>query len=335
MTRPRIGWYVHHHGSGHLSRLLAIAPHLDADLICFSSLERPDGLPTSAIWIRLDRDDTFAAGEKPQDPTAGGLLHWAPLYHAGHRRRLNTISALLDQTCVAAFVVDVSVEVALLVRLLGIPVVLLTQPGSRDDEPHTLAFRSASTIIAPWPRELLEPAHLADYPVVYVGGISRFEGRPAPEVRRSGVLVLAGSGGTDVTHHSIADAAASMPETEWTALGIAGKDRTGWVADPWGQLASAEVVVAFAGQNSIADLAAAGARAVIVPQARPFDEQNQTATALDRAGLAVLAPSWPEPQAWPELIGRASALTPRWSRWQTDGAAARAAAEILATAEGR
>ena len=30
--RPVVGWYVHHHGRGHLARLFAIASRLDADI---------------------------------------------------------------------------------------------------------------------------------------------------------------------------------------------------------------------------------------------------------------------------------------------------------------
>ena len=80
---------------------------------------------------------------------------------------------------VDAFVVDVSVEVTLFVRLLGIPVVLIAQPGLRDDAAHQLGFRAATRIVAPWPQALLQPAHLAEvaHKTFYTGGISRYEDR--------------------------------------------------------------------------------------------------------------------------------------------------------------
>lgn len=348
----RIGWYVHHHGSGHLGRLRAIAPHLDSEVLCFSSFPEPAGLPANCTWIQLDRDDTAEPETggplADRDPTAGGLLHWAPLLHNGHRRRLTTIASVLEERPVSAFVVDVSAEVTLFVRLLGIPTVLITQPGTRDDTPHRLAFQAATTIIAPWPGELLRPDHLEGLPVVYVGGISRFENRPTVDTDRSGVLVLGGAGGSDVTATSISDAAASTPGLGWTALGIPASPTPGhgtadvagarpaitWSDDPWDDLARAQVVVAFAGQNSIADLATANVRAVVIPQPRPFGEQAQTAAALGRAGLAVVEPAWPAADAWPGVLDRAQALRPDWSRWRTAGAAQRAAAAIEATARG-
>jgi hypothetical protein len=332
----RIGWYVHHHGRGHLGRLLAIAPHLDSEVICFSSFPEPADLPANCTWVQLDRDDTpepeTGGPLAGRDPAAGGLLHWAPLLHTGHRRRLTAIATALERTPVTAFVVDVSAEVSLFVRLLGIPTVLITQPGDRDDEPHRLAFRVATTIIAPWPEELLRPAHLDAYHrVVYVGGISRYDDRPVTETSRSGVLVLGGAGGTDVTAASI-DAAQAATGHVWSALGVPGRAGGAWSADPWDDLGRAEIVVAWAGQNSVADLAAADVRAVLIPQSRPFAEQVQTATAVGRAGLAVVESSWPSADAWPAILDLARALNPDWSRWRTAGAAQRAAAEIDATA---
>lgn len=346
----RIGWYVHHHGRGHLTRLAAVAPHLDADIDCFSSLPAPDDLPPRCTWTLLPRDDDARAGAAPPaqaDPTANGLLHWAPLRHPGHRERLAAIVAATSTRPFDAFVIDVSVEVTLLMRLLGVPTVLFTQPGARTDEPHRLAFTAASAVIAPWPRELLAPAHLTELGdrVTFTGGISRFDERmpPAPPARASDdVLLLAGGGGGNVRAGDV-DAAEQATGLAWRVLGHLSGDgldpaaprRGEWRDDPWDDLTSAGVVVSWAGQNAVADLAAAGARAVVVAQDRPFDEQTATARALGRAGLAVALEGWPAASDWPALIDRAAASTPAWERWEVTGAAGRAADAIAAVAGGR
>jgi hypothetical protein len=339
VSRPSIAWYVHHHGQGHLGRLRAIAPHLDADVVCFSSLPEPDDLPGHCTWVRLERDDAVEPG-RPEparsEPTAGGLLHWAPLQHGGHRGRLVRMAAEAHARGVTAFVVDVSVEVTLFARLLGIPPVLVAQPGERDDGPHALGLRAAARVLAPWPADLVTAPHLD--PVrdrtVFTGGISRFEGRePAPDAR-SGVLLLSGRGGSDVAPAQVQAAARATPDRRWTLLGAPAGGDGGWTDDPWGALTRAETVVAWAGQNSVADLAVAGARAVVVPQARPFDEQVATGRALARAGLAVVEPSWPAPDRWPEVLAQVDALEPDWTRWRTAGAAARAAEAIEDVARG-
>ena len=266
-----IGWYIHHHGGGHLGRFLAVRPHLDTEVVCFSSLPEPLVLPPRTRWVRLESDDTVEVGESgvPRDPrvsspTAGGLLHWAPLGHRGHASRLGRIAQAVVEHNIGTVVVDVSVEVTLFVRLLGAAPVVFAQPGVRTDEPHALGYRAAT------------------------------------------------------------------PETRWTVVGVpgAGPENECWVDDPWPQLTGAEVVVSWAGQGSVADLAVAGARAIVIPQPRPFDEQRSTARALDAAGCAVVVDGWPDAQAWPELLGRARRIRPRWERWCTEGAAARAAAAI-------
>lgn len=330
----RIGWYVHHHGRGHLTRMTAIARHLDAEIDCFSTLPRPEGLPAHCTWTELARDDDARPGAPADpDPTAGGLLHWAPLGHPGHRARLATLAASLDARPVDAFVVDVSAEVTLFVRLLGIPTVILTQPGERIDEPHRLAFAAATRIIAPWPAPLSSPPHLAALGdrVAYVGGISRFADRmPAPADRGEDVVLLGGGGGATLSGEDLATAERATGR-RWRVLGANGAT---WQEDPWADLTTASVVVSWCGQNAIADLAAAEARAVVIAQPRPFDEQRATARTLRDAGLAVALDAWPSAERWPALLAEAGALHPRWELWEVAGAAERAAAAITATARG-
>lgn len=234
-----------------------------------------------------------------------------------------------------AVVVDVSVEVATFVRLLGVPVIVMAQPGKRVDAPHLLVYRLADHIIAPWPRELCEPPWLRAYAnkTTYVGGISRFEGRPAPD-REAGdrptVLVLGGAGGSGLDADAVEAVAAANPAYRWASLGVPGGP---WTPDPWPQICAADVVVGHGGQGCVADIAAAERPAVIIPQSRPFDEQRMTARVLRQHRLAVVASKWPAARAWPALLAHArSADTARWQRWQVRGAAARAAVAIEETA---
>ena len=84
MSRGVVAWYVHHHGSGHATRLRAISAHLDAPIVALGSMERPARLRDDVTWVRLDRDDEVEPGSAPPtdlDPSVGGLLHWAPLGH--------------------------------------------------------------------------------------------------------------------------------------------------------------------------------------------------------------------------------------------------------------
>ncbi|MET0692799.1 MAG: glycosyltransferase [Propionibacteriaceae bacterium] len=322
-----IGYYVHHQGSGHLHRATAIDAQLDTPLTGLSSQTRPPSW--RGDWIRLSDD---SGGEPDQQLTAGGALHYAPVHHRGLRTRMAQISSWIDRAQPEALVVDVSVEVALLARLHGIPVVTLAMPGRRDDRPHQLGYDVSRRIIAPWPERAASmwPGASADQraKTTFVGAISRFApvDRPTSVPRR--VVVLNGTGGGGPGAADVAAARRAAPHWEWIHL-----DRSSgtWVDDPWPLLCSASVVVSHTGQNALAEIAAARKPAVLIPQDRPFDEQRTTANALmDFGGLpALVSDCWPQPGEWAALLGRAAQYDGRaWSQWN-DGLGAARAAELL------
>ncbi len=249
---------------------------------------------------------------------------------------MNAIAQWVADAQPEAFVVDVSVEVASFVRLLGVPVVVIALPGTRNDPPHQFVYRMADRIIAAWPRDLYVPEWLSRYrdKTAYVGGISRFDGRCPERVRDENdpatkVLVLAGAEGMGIEPARLDAAMAELDDVTWMTLGAVGGD---WADDPWPQICAADIVVTHAGQNSIADVAAARRAAVVIPQSRPFGEQAATGAVLQRSGLAVVTPRWPTAGRWRELLAEARSLPPQWQRWQVGGAARRAADAIEATA---
>ncbi|MEE8601940.1 glycosyltransferase [Euzebya tangerina] len=306
-----IGWYAHHHGRGHVARALAVSAACDEPLTVFSS--RPAlGVVPLPLDVEAPRSPACAA-----TPTPPGL-HYAPVGVAGVRRRMAIIAAWIDEVDPDLFVVDVSVEVALLVRLLGVPSVVLRQHGRRDDEAHLRAYRSATSLVAPYPRWLEDPwvPEWIREKTYYSGGFSRFDGRTGERVAaraRVGlkphdrvVVVLPGEGG-GAGAWPVATAAAAAPAWNWIALGsgwdgIAGP---GWVKDPFDWLVAADVVVTHAGHNAVMECAAVGAPMVVIPQDRPYDEQGHKAHRLAEHGLAIVCPRWPDPAAWPLILDTA------------------------------
>jgi len=329
-----IGWYIHHHGHGHVSRFLAVVPHLRTPVIAFSSMPRPAGLPAETEWVELPPDaDAFEGPDgtvDPRDaePTARGHLHWAPLGHPGHRARLSMIAAVAAERSLAAFVVDVSAEVVVLARLLGLRTIAVTQPGRRTDPPHALAYDLADRIVAPWAPGAVPAAglHAHGDRAVWTGGISRFDGRPAPAPRAERSVLLLGR---VLEPGAREDVVARLSGRGWHVTAV-GHDDASRIADPWPLLARSAVVVSAAGQNSVADLAAADARAVVIAQDRPFDEQHHTAEALERWGLARRCDGDVGAAELVETVERAAHDTPDWSRWQVDGAAGRMATAVEA-----
>ena len=232
-------------------------------------------------WIELDDD----AGAGPEaNPGASGRLHYAPYAHDGLRSRMATLATWIADARPDALVVDVSVEVALLARLHGVPVLTMAQPGRRQDTAHTLGYAISDQILAPWPAAATQIWHADSGAVAgkvhYLGAISRFPVVREPLAPTPGsVLVLNGAGGRQLTRE-VDLARAATPAWDWVHLG--GPDGP-WLDNPWPLLQTASVVVSHCGQSAVADISAARRPAVLIPQARPFREQ---ATAAARAAPA-------------------------------------------------
>lgn len=281
-------------------------------------------------------------------PTAGGRLHWVPLRQSGLRRRMALLAEWIDHHQPSVFWTDISVEVTLAARLTGTPVVSTVLPGRREDPPHTLAHSVCSELVAAWPRAVGAPTPAgADRPLVPVGGVSRFADRqPDPAMRgaaRPRVLHLRGSGGDvrDGRWDEVRDrlTGSGNPGIDWIDLGGPGGR---WVADPWEEICRADVVVSAAGQSSVADIAAADAFLVAVPEERPFGEQDATAAHLDELGLGAVAGRADSVSALTALVsrtlerarsagGEGSGLR---AAWEIDGAADRIASTLAAVAAG-
>lgn len=332
-----IGYYVHHHGSGHRHRAISVARHLEDRVTLLGSLGPPAQVP--ARYVELPRDDDPEPSAEA-DATAGGALHWAPLSHAGQQARAGLLSRWLADSRARVLVSDVSVEAVLLARLLAVPPVAVALRGDRLDRAHAAGYDCAVRILAPWNR-----ATQHQWPqrwlakTTWTGMISRFDGRP-PDRRPCGrpglcVALLLGSGGHGMLPEDL-DEAGAVPGVHWHVLGDVGHRAStgtvlvaGTVSDPWRHLCSADVVVAAAGDAAIADVAAARAPLIAVPQERPFREQVEHVRILADQGVCVAASPWPSRRQWEELL--ASALETGGDRWAelSDGHGAQRAALLL------
>lgn len=322
-----IGYYVHHHGSGHLTRARLLAAALSQPVTGLSSLPRPDDW--AGPWVELADDAVPSPGSRA-DPTAGGTLHWAPVGHDGYADRMATVAEWVTQARPDLVVVDVSVEVTLLVRLLGVRVVVVAMRGDRSDAAHASAYDAAEALVALWPAPLAStrwPRRWVEK-TCHTGGFSRLDelsrrDAPAP-VEAGSVLVLWGRGGEGEGPDVSAAAAATGPAWSWRRA-TADAD----AASLWRALTRAEVVVTHAGQNAVAEVAVSRRPAVVVAEARPFAEQVETARVIDESGIAVGLPAWPAAGDWPTVLERARERGgSRWGQWSDGRGAGRAVALI-------
>ena len=310
---------------------MSIAHELDDDVTILSSSPRPDSW--TGGWVDLPLDHSPHDRESAADTTAHGALHWAPLGSAGLRARMNSITAWLSEARPSVVVVDVSVEIVLLVRLHGIPVVTIAQPGERTDAPHELGYRASSAIVAVWPPGIpaLRVADDIAPRIEAVGAISRIAtAAPLPRDPRQ-IAVLGGFGtrGSSALDAAVAEARAATPDVRWVVLSRADKDTVART------LRTSALVFAHCGENALAEIAASRVPAIIVPEERPHAEQQAMGVALGASGMPVsvvdvAANDTPPAQLdWARLVRETAALDGGlWRAWHDGGAAARAAAIV-------
>lgn len=160
----RIGYYAHHHGSGHCrqaDKLAALMPiSLRNTFIVFTSLTI-DAYTFTTVKndqiIRLnaedEREDDILAGRagKYWQPAS---LHYSPIgNHDIQTRSLQLINGI-QQHSIDLMIIDVSVEVAMLCRAASVPYLYVRLAGIRDDDPHLNAFAGALGLLAPYPKAL-------------------------------------------------------------------------------------------------------------------------------------------------------------------------------------
>ena len=160
----RIGYYAHHHGSGHCrqaDKLAALLPvNLRKHFIVFTSLAA-DAYPFTTVAeeqiVRLTPEDELEddillgrAGEYWQPES----LHYSPVGNSDIQTRSWQIINGIKQHNIDLMIVDVSVEVAMLCRVASMPYLYARLAGIRDDTPHVNAFAGALALLAPYPTTL-------------------------------------------------------------------------------------------------------------------------------------------------------------------------------------
>jgi UDP-N-acetylglucosamine transferase subunit ALG13 len=333
MTERPIGYYVHHHGAGHLVRARAIA-RAAADRVVLLGT----GIGLLGVDLADDRPASGAFDGVDSSVCRPETLHYAPLDHAGIRSRTATIARWVETQKPALMVVDVSVEVAMLARLASVPVVYVRLNGDRNDAAHLDAFRGAIGLLSPFHADLDAPTTLpwVREKTRYLPGITT--------TRRSGsgddrsVLVVMGRGGEPGDGEVLARAARACPAWRWRVIGPcsavgpmpANLEILGWVQSPDQVIADATIVVGASGDGLVGSILAADRPFICIPQDRPFDEQRATARRLDEVGAALMLSIWPEPEQWPGLLDKALALRPQTRRRLHDANGARGAAAWIA-----
>ncbi|GJE16599.1 glycosyltransferase [Methylobacterium marchantiae] len=318
-SRRPVGYYVHHQGAGHWQRANLIAARLDRPVTLIGTLSDID--TSGANGAILDLPDDRLSGFDGRDGEAirPDCFHYVPVGIDRIRARMGLLAAWMAENDPALLIVDVSVEVTLLARLMSVPTLVVRLAGNRTDTPHLEAFRSAERLLAFNP-PAIETAGTPDWvraKTLYAGFLAD---APVSGTADDGsIAVIYGRGGAGGSASDLAAAARAVPERHWHVLGPVEAPTTeipsnlhlhGWVADTGPFLDRAALIVGGGGDGVVAAVATRAKRFVCLPEPRAFDEQVAKAEALAALGAAIVRPTWPDASEWPALVRAGLALDP-------------------------
>ena len=288
-----------------------------------SNLGLTSNLPKNVSCVRLPYD-TPEAHEQPLDTAVATLgFHYAPLGLKGIRDRGLLITEVLQQNYPAILVVDVSVEVSLLARLLGIPTIIIRQHGKRDDLPHILAYHSAELLIAPFCESMYTGEKDVFYPkTFFTGGFSRFDGKAlnTNEIQNA-ICVFVGQGGTSLSAEVIEYIASCCPNYHFDILGQLSGDNLvaenitfhGRLEEPGNLISKACIIIGNTGHNTVMEVASLNKRFIGIPEPRPFDEQVDKAQAIQsREGVSIVSPTDVLNTDWNAVVNGIVVEQPDW-----------------------
>lgn len=292
-----IGYYAHQHGSGHLNFARLFAKVFDDKICTFSSLKKPEALKGQFVQLADENPDGTARSEN-QIPVPD-YLHYSPVGQRSIQLRSAQILKEVLERNIKLMIVDVSVEIAALMRASSIPYAYVKLPGHRDDAAHVQAFQGAVFILAYYPEEF-ESEQTPEWlrkKTIYLGFITdRKIGQQttANSEEVNNILVISGGGGNerllqamDILPERFASAEINvigMPEKNFTNARIR---NCGYVQKFQNLLEEADLVVANCGLNSVTEILQAKKAFVVIPEERPYQEQETTANHLYQNGLAV------------------------------------------------
>ncbi|WP_299309521.1 glycosyltransferase [uncultured Croceicoccus sp.] len=355
--RRAVGYFVHHQGRGHAERAAAIANRLidcrPVTLFCARSDIFPELDPRiERIAIPSLFEPEGTAPPRLDAMPTPDTLHCAPVGWPTITRAVAAITAWFDDAAPALFMTDVSAELGQLARIASVPHVAVLQHGDRADPGHMASYAAATGLLAPYHPDLEQPERprWMQAKTHYAPGVgvdmTALPTRDAARERLSLsqdaeiVLVLAGGGGTGTPTAPLTLGARDNAGAQWFTIGTIASEwhetppgnlrHMGWVDNPQDWIAAADRIVSSCGNTTVQMVCAAGKPWIVVPEWRYFDEQLRKADALERAGVAAVAPHWPAHAGrWRALWDAARAIHPERQRAMVRDDAAEQAARWL------
>jgi hypothetical protein len=319
MTKPTLFYFVHAHGNGHRATFNLLYPALSVffRVVAVTTNSEITGHLRIKHGVQvIELPPKYPVGYEVPAHTFSKAFEVTP-YAIEPAGRAKALAAAIAHYKPTAFYCDGVPELAIMVRGMGVPVVLVHLPGNVMNDPtQVFAHELADHIIAHFPASLEQTNYPFAAKTYYSGYMSQYAGRgltPGKQADNCNVTVLLGY---DNYAASVLKAITSDQKTSFTIIGNkraydVGKNCT--LLGPVGDVSEAiagEVVISAAGQNTIAELLSLNKRLVLLPESRPYDEQAVHAAVLAKQHVALLAEETFSAAQWQNILQKAKLVTP-------------------------
>ena len=322
MKKPTIFYFVHAHGNGHKATFNMLYPELS---IFFKVVAITTN---NEITKYLDKYHNVEVLELPPkypdnymipEHTFSKAFEVTP-YALEPAWRAQALAEAIGYHKPKAFYCDGVPELAIMVRGMGVPIVIVHLPGNVMKDPtQVFAYEIADHIVAHFPSVVEQANYAFVFKTYYSGYMSKYSKVKVNSTVHSSidhVTILLGYNNYD---ESVLKNITKDQDTSFTIVGNK-RDydldknciQLGHVKDI-SQVISGDVVISAAGQNTIAELLSLGKRLILLPEPRPYDEQKVHADMLANQNIALLAEETFSAKQWQNVISRAQINTSLYS----------------------
>jgi hypothetical protein len=319
MIKSTIFYFVHAHGNGHRAtfNLLYPAMSLFFKIIAVTTNKEITQYLRGKHDVEvLELPPKYPAGYVPPEHTFSKAFEVTP-YVTEAAERAKALAEAIARYQPKAFYCDGVPELAIMVRGMGVPVVLVHLPGNIMSDPtQVFAHELADHIVAHFPASLEQRNYQFADKTYYSEYLSQYAGlllKPGSMADSHQVTVLLGYDNYDLS------VLKSMTEDQHTQFTIIGNRRDydlgkncrllGRVTDIRTAIVG-DIVISAAGQNTIAELLSLGKRLILLPEPRPYDEQVVHANVLAEQQVALSAQDNFSAEQWKSLIQEAKISKP-------------------------
>ncbi|UZO82404.1 hypothetical protein NBT05_08000 [Aquimarina sp. ERC-38] len=291
-----IGYYAHYHGYGHSNYANELMKELQEDMTIFSPSSFDFTYKEQVVPIE-DEELTGTEYDMEYYETPE-YLHCAPMNLSKITSRSATILNTILEKKIKLLLVDVNVEIATLARVASVPFAYRRMFGKRNDAPHLNAYREACFLMAYYP-ESLESEDTPDWvrrKTYYTGFISKAKttGNYLDPVGVPFILVIQGKGGSKMDASFYKKLADRFTNTKIIVLGSVPEHQQhknitypGFVSNIIPYIDHADYIISSCGSNTTSELLSRKRKFLMVPEERPFEEQNEICKLMEKNKLGV------------------------------------------------